>query len=217
MCKPKHLLGIVLLLAHGTARGGIIFSTFGPGNSYSACCGFGNVAPTRMAYPFIVLPNQNFIFNGAALALSQGIGSTNAVDISLATDASDQPGAVLETFHLMNALGPAGANNPPVLVNSLLNPLLLAGAQYWLIETPSVSGNGVNWLTAFIVPNPAQRATSDGAGPWTVSTVASISNPGAFSISGTASPTPEPSTIMLFAIGLLILGAASLRRAQTRI
>jgi hypothetical protein len=104
MYKSQYLLLGILLLFNRSAKGITIISTFGPGSSYSACCGFGNVAPTQMAYPFLILSGPNFIFTGATLALSQGIGSTNAVDISLATDASGLPGAVLETFHLDNAL-----------------------------------------------------------------------------------------------------------------
>ena len=109
---PGLVLESLLLFAPGTAIGATIISTFGPGDSYSPCCGFGNVAPAQMAYPFTIPSGPNFTFTGAELALSEGIGSTNAVDISLAADASDQPGTLLETFHLVNALGPAGANNP---------------------------------------------------------------------------------------------------------
>jgi hypothetical protein len=215
MYKSQYLLlGILLLFPYRSAKGTMIISTFGAGNSYSFCCGFGNVAPTQMAYPFIISPGPNFIFTSAELALSEGIGSTNAVDISLANDASDLPGAVLETFHLDNALGPAGANNPPVVVNSLLGPLLLAGSQYWLIESPSASGNGVNWGTAFIAPNPAQRAAKNGTGPWTVSAIDNFSDPGAFSISGTVASAPEPSSLTLVGAGLMLLSAAGLWRSQ---
>jgi hypothetical protein len=91
-----------------------------------------------MAYPFVLPSGSNCTFTGdAKLALSLEIGSNNAVDISLALDALDQPGDVLESFHLVTALGPAGANNAAVAATSLLNPRLLGGVQYWLIELPS--------------------------------------------------------------------------------
>lgn len=217
MHKSKYiLLGILLLSSYRFANAGIIFSTFGPANSYSTCCGFGNVAPTQMAYPFVLAAGPNFVFTGAALALSQGIGSTNSLDISLARDASGQPGAVLETLHLDNALGPAGSNNPPVTVTSLTGPLLLAGQEYWLVESPSAPGNGVNWLTANIVPNPPQRGVKNGTGPWIISAVDNSSNPGAFSISGNSAPVPEPSSITLLSVGLILLAARCVQRCRQR-
>ena len=151
-----------------------------------------------MAYPFVLPSGSNYTFTDAKLALSQGIGLNNAVDISLALDASDQPGAVLESFHLVNALGPAGANNPPVAVTSVLNPRLLGGVQYWLIELPSFEGGGVNWLTATLVPTPPQRAVRlTGNSGWTVATVGSSNGPGAFSIEGNVLGTSnDPATFV---------------------
>src|SRR6266481_6220523 len=110
----RYLLsGIVLLLTSGAADAVTIFSTFGPGNTYNACCGFGTVFPSEIAYPFVVPPGPDFVFTSATLALAlEPSFSTNMADISLATDTSNQPGVVLEIFHLVNALGPAGSNNP---------------------------------------------------------------------------------------------------------
>src|SRR2546430_9737267 len=46
MDRLKYLLmGILLLFPNWSATGATIISTLGPGDSYSACCGFGNVAP----------------------------------------------------------------------------------------------------------------------------------------------------------------------------
>jgi hypothetical protein len=207
---------LLLFLAGASTEASTIFSTFapGPGDFYDTCCAFGNVSPYEIAYPFTVPATSNFSFTSGKLALSQGIGSVNAVDISLTTDASDQPGTVLESFHLVNALGIAGASNPPVLVSSTLNPILLAGGRYWLIESPSAAGNGVNWHTAYIMPTPPQRASrSSGSSAWTVSTVDVNSFPGAFSISAdpvTAAAVPEPETLILLFCGALGLGLVRL-------
>jgi len=205
------LLGFTLTSAP-YANAGTIVSTFLPGDLYDTCCGIGNVAPTQVAFAFEAPIASDFTFTGAALALSQGIGSVNAVDISLAGDSSGQPGTILESFHLENALGPAGANNPPVVVTSVLNPVLLAGSVYWLIETPSTAGNGVNWQTAHISASPSLQATGDGAGSWTVFDDSFISSwPGAFKIlADPVSSTPEPSAFLLLGSGL---GMALLLRA----
>ena len=176
-----------------------IVSTFGPGDEYQDCCGFGNVAPYQLAYSFTIPSGgPNFIFESASLALSDGLGTAKDVDISLATDASNQPGTVLETFSLLDVLGPSGTDNPLIVVDSVLDPLLLAGEQYWLIETPPTPGNGVIWQSGYITPNSSERAISAGDGSWTVE---SVDPAGAFSVSGIA--VPEPGSTAFLAASIL--------------
>jgi hypothetical protein len=160
--------------------------------------------PRKWPIPFWPT-SSNFVFTSALLALSEGIGTDNAVDISLATDSNDEPGTILETFQVTGELGPAGQDNPLISVSSTLDPLLLAGDQYWLIESPPAAGNGVNWLTAGILSNSPQRATSDGSSVWLVNTIYSDEDPGAFSISANpVSSVPEPRAIFLVAAGALV-------------
>jgi hypothetical protein len=215
--KTSFLVGFLSLCMQSTVFADTIVSTFGPGNSI-ACCGFGwgNGFQDELAYPFIVPVSSNYVFTTAALALSlQPVSTnTNAVDISLATDASDQPGTILESFHVVNSLGPNSNSNPPVVVNSVLKPLLLAGAQYWLIETPPVSGTLLDWQTAFL--GSTQRAFRIDGGSWTVTTIDSSAYPGAFSISGTPSPVPEPSSMMFVVSVILLFAIARLRRPSSR-
>lgn len=182
-----------------------LFTSLGPDDSYTSCCGWGVVGPSDIAYSFTITGPTGYAFASAALALSQGIGTHNSVDIILAKDNSGQPGDPLESFHLENVLGPAGLENPLVTVTSSLHPNLLSGLRYWLIVSPSSDGNGVNWLTAFITP-PSQRAVRlfDG-GPWEVYNVDAFSGPGAFRIEGTAiSSVPEPNSILLISLPLAI-------------
>src|SRR5205814_1306187 len=138
----------------GSAKGDTIISTFGPDNS-SGGSGTGNGGPSELAFPFIVPVGPDYIFTSAALALMFESG-TNAIDISIATDSSDKPGTVLETIHLENALEEAGTNNPLLVANSVVQPLLLAGSQYWLIESPSELATVVFWDSAGVAPNPPQ-------------------------------------------------------------
>jgi hypothetical protein len=220
---PKLQLFVLLLLACGPGISETIVSTFAsdaniPPDGFLDCCAEGVVAPYQIAYPFLIPTTSNFTFESATLALAKGIGNVNGVDISLATDASNQPGTVLETFDLVGALGQFGANNPPIVVDSLLDPLLLAGAQYWLIVTPSAPGNGVNWLTATIAPNPSEIAINDGNGSWSVESTSDDDDPGAFSISGMAVPisaVPEPGSGTLLSVTTLTLCALRRKFQQT--
>ena len=213
-------LGLVLISVSASIQAGAIVSTFGPGDSYQSCCGLGNVFPADLAYAFQTPIGSDYTFTGAALALSEGIGSTNAVDIFLAGDASGQPGAILESFHLVNFLGPAGAANPPVVVTSVINPVLTAGGVYWLIEAPTTSGNGVNWLTALIPSTDPLRASGVGnSGPWTVANVSVLgNNPGAFDIfaNPVAPSVPEPGTVLLMGSGFGLAALYKRRLVKNR-
>jgi hypothetical protein len=46
-----------------------------------------------------------------------------------------QPGTVIESFSVVDATGPIGSSNPPILIYSVLQPLLSAGTPY-SSETP---------------------------------------------------------------------------------
>ncbi len=219
----KLQLFVLLLLACGPGISETIVSTFAsdaniPPDGFLDCCGEGVVAPYQIAYPFLIPTGSNFTFESATLALAEGIGDVNGVDISLATDSSNQPGTVLETFDLAGVLGQFGTNNPPIVVDSLLDPLLLAGAQYWLIVTPSAPGNGVVWLTATLAPNPSEIAINDGNGSWSVDSTSNDSDPGAFSISGMAVPNsavPEPGSGTFLCVTILTLCALRRKFQET--
>src|SRR2546430_2764905 len=84
-----------------------LFSSFGPSGSFTTSFGWGLASPAEMAYPF--LPSEDATFDSAALALAHGPFTTNtSVNIDLRADASDSPGDVLESFHLVDVLPVAG-------------------------------------------------------------------------------------------------------------
>lgn len=131
------------------------------------------------------------------MALSKGIGIINAVEIILAIDDSGLPGPALESFYLENMLGPAGLDNPPIIVESVSHPKLVSGLEYWLIVAPP-DGVGVNWHTNWgtIPEKRAIRLVS--TGPWAVYSTDISSQVGAYRIEGTAiNPIPEPSTLLM--------------------
>src|SRR2546430_6991403 len=73
MDRLKYLLmGILLLFPNWSATGATIISTLGPGDSYSACCGFGNVAPTQMAYPFVIVSGPQLYLHWCGIGIITG-------------------------------------------------------------------------------------------------------------------------------------------------
>jgi hypothetical protein len=213
--KYSRLIGCLLFTA-GFAYCGTISSTFGPGGTFSLGVGFGVVGPAEIAYPFTVPAGSNYIFDSASLALSEGIGTNDLVTISLAANATGDPGSILE--NLVGTVLPFPNDTVPVTVTSSLNPLLNAGAVYWLILSPA-TGNGANWLTANILTNPDLQATRlSPVGAWTASPLLfGSNNPGAFSVDATAvSATPEGSTWCLVLTGIALLSVKRVCSTQQR-
>jgi hypothetical protein len=164
-----------------------------------------------MAYPF--LPSEDATFDSAALALAHGPFTTNtSVNIDLRADASDSPGDVLESFHLVDVLPVAGSVAPAIVVDSVDHPFLKANATYWLSISGPPGGGEIDWGTASIMP-PSQRATRSGPDqPWSVVSIDFI-YAGAFRVDGTPTASaPEPSSALL--VATMLLGIVVLRRIR---
>lgn len=120
------------------------------------------------------------------------------------------PAQSFESFRLVDTLGVFGNDNPPVVVDSVLNPILYAGSQYWVIVSPSVNGAAIVWATGDVATTPSERADGYGSEPWVVHSV-DFTQTGAFSISGTIAAVPEAGTTQI-ASALLLLFAARRRK-----
>jgi hypothetical protein len=179
-----------------------ISSTFYSNGTFNPSIGWGIVYPAQMAYPFTVSGTVSYAFASASLGLSEGIGTANSLTISLAADAGGIPGSLLETFTVNGALQAFPNDTAPVTVTSVLQPLLKAGSVYWLIIGTNSPGNGVNWLTAYVLTTPDLLASRSSTGVWTASPLLyTYDNPGAFSVSG-ASLAPTLSYPALGAFGV---------------
>ena len=222
MNNPIRFLFLALLLFFGAGlvKADTLVSTLAPGNlPFNPSMGTGSAFPAQIAFPFIVPSSSNFIFTGASIALLEEQSSTtNDAFVSLATDASGHPGSILETFQLLNVLQPFGPSTSLVDLNSVIDPTLLAGDQYWLIAGPSDTGTITVWAGTLggILPNPPETSYSlDGGATWT--TTAIYLPPGAFSISGTPVSASEPtSTTLLVAGFLFFVGASALKSAVSQ-
>src|SRR5579875_3886761 len=100
-----------------------------------------------------------------------------------------------------------------VTITSALDPVLIAGDQYWMTVFAPSSGNGVNWTTGSIVNPGTLTAVSDGGGTWSVTPTFNFDN-GGFSVFSDPLATPDPTSwcLMLLAITPLLLLSLRARR-----
>ena len=194
----------------------IVFSDFGPGDSYNVNVGYtvssaGNLFNTNQDIDIAMgfTPTADYTLDSIKLAAAVASGSPNEFDVWLTTDSVGRPGTILESWVFSNAMGLFGQSNPTLAANSILHPTLNANTLYWLVaDVPDASSLSAAWNVNSIGENgPTSYRVNDGT--WS----AAFSNTqSAFEIDGT--PVPEPATLMLFGSGLL--GIVHRRHRRTR-
>jgi hypothetical protein len=202
-----NLFKIVIVALLGTAiplRAAIIFSNLGPGDTYSfPQFTLGNGFTQGDAFQVAA---NDFILERVELAVGL-VQGPNELDVWLMSDNGGEPGAVIETFHFSNVMGPAGAANPLLSADSVSHPILTAGFQYWLVGDTAVA-TIAQWNVNSIADSGPHALRTFG-GPWTITG----DQRGAFRISGTAVPETGTLTLFTVAMGGLLLCARRRPRA----
>ncbi|MDE1921616.1 MAG: PEP-CTERM sorting domain-containing protein [Candidatus Omnitrophica bacterium] len=193
-----------LIMFTGQAKADIVYSNIFGTPGYSSNSGWLIGTPLNYEQGESFTPTANYTLTNIELAAGNIYG-TNSINVQLMNDNSGQPGSILESFSF-SSLGPFGSTYPLLSANSVLDPTLDAGKQYWLVASPpdSSSAEAWNWnIGNYVEP----LATSQDNG-----TTWNIGSPvlaGAFLVEGTpvgVNPVPEPSSLALFAMALLAGG-----------
>ena len=196
--------GALVLLPSGALAS--IFSNFGPGQSYGASVGdsVGNYFDgNNYAEGSLFTPTATATFGSLQIALSCAFLCPDTFTVALDRDNGDQPGAAIESFVVSGAvLGTFGDANSPLVLDSVLQPTLTAGTQYWLTVANASGNDSIEWNLNTTGDTSDQAISTDGGTTWFSP---SGQTPGAYEVDSSALVTPEPGSTGLLIVGLSFL------------
>lgn len=132
----KRLVAIsTILILTSEINAAVIYSTFGPGETYNthqewhigANIGGGEPMPLKeidQGFQFSVGGIVPYYLDTIELAASVFYG-TNELDIWLMSDAAGEPGVIIEEFNFTDVMGSVGDDNPLLVGNSILRPVVI--------------------------------------------------------------------------------------------
>jgi hypothetical protein len=208
-------LCLALLALAPVSRAEIIYSNFGPFDSFTTGSGSVVSSSTDQRPSFGFTPGSNFLLSEVDFVTSIGSASDlNQITISLSNDDGGKPGAVISSHEFDNAMGILGSlSNPSVILSWFpgldpqAEPALSATNLYWITFDAPAPGD-VSWNSN----NQGQFGDSvflEGQWQATANTL------GALRIEGDeVATTPEPGTLLVFGSGLGAVIISTRRRAR---
>ena len=172
----RHVLcGAVLLLAALPSKADILFSNLvEPGDLYGPDgVGIGHTPAFTNPGDFLVYGVHFTPSTTAQLETIEAplgvVSGPDQIQAYLMSDSGGVPGAVIESFLLSGLPAPGPGPLPLFTIPSALDPLLLAGQQYWFVATGGAATFG-SWTLNLFQGDPIDGGASaiDGLGPWSV-------------------------------------------------
>jgi len=216
---PGRFLALVLMvaglwaLAAPVSADTTVFSDLSAfGNAYNEHTAWviqGSAAAggsASVATPFT--PAANFNLDSVDLAIAALGNEEIDVDLSINSDNGGVPGQALESWNFFTPYQNAFFDNPPVVINSVIKPLLRSGQQYWVVALPNsldAAQGGWNWNSTNAV---GVLQSGDGGSTW-ASPGDSYPAP-AYEVTGDV--VPEPSALALLMLGACVFAGPILRK-----
>jgi hypothetical protein len=202
---------VLIPLCTRPAAASVIYSDFGPSDtfstlSYLTMSGGQSSGPYHYDWAMAFTSSGDYALDAIRLPLGLVSGAPSDLYLSLAANDNGFPGAILESWTL-SAIGPI--NGPLTTASSVLHPILMTGATYWIAADAPVTSSAVFQWNA----SPSAwgfHAMRYNEGNW----IASSETPyGAFDVNATPA-VPEPATLMLLGSGTAALAWRRRRSAR---
>jgi hypothetical protein len=211
-CLTKSLLGVAFMLL---ANAGLSYAdTVIVSNLTAIVAGTGTIyssgPPQSYAQEFVT-GNSSVVLSSIIVPLGDASGTFTAA-ADLVADNSGLPGSSVLTLFTVPTIPTGSATDLTFTPTSSVT--LKANTDYWFVLSATGSGSYqwqyTNTLSASF-PNYAVSSSNTMGATWTVGTP-----PGPFLLGANAAAVPEPSSLVLAAIGLLALGmVVRARRLRT--
>lgn len=193
-------------------RADVIYSSLGPGDSYSSTGGQAIITPSSAggtyaahAAVFTVGGTGDYLFTSAELPLLHYVGD-NSFIVRLYTESSGLPGTVLESFDVI------APTSGLLTVVSGGGVVLEAGRSYFLAALPLDTSASFGIWYATVLGGTGDYYSFDELATWKVQ--ATAEEP-AFRINGTAA-VPEPASLALAGMALGVVALSAVRRQRSR-
>jgi hypothetical protein len=189
------LMALTLFVAATPASADVLYSNFGPGDTYDTTFGWtlsfggplgGDAFEDAVAF---TVSGGNYFFDSADVAVNHFWGP-DIVHFNLHADGGGTPGAVLDSTSASGVI-PPGTQSSPMTANFGGDVVLRDGQTYWLALRTAEEDAHLSW--AFnVVDDFGLRAWQVNNGPWNpvMGTPGTDSERGVFRINATPVPTP---------------------------